>query len=213
MASLRDQLLRIQRENYEKNLRQVKRNLGNNPIVARYGRDYARYLKSYQGISSKAELLRRVLAMADSMGYDVLAALEYEFFLFNETPDSIRQKNYRNLQTLTPGFFGYSVLRNTVHAELYQDFLQLCETMDFPLECLHTETGPGVIEAAITYDHASLAADKAILFKTFVKVWAQRRAMMATFMAKWSNNFPGQSGHIHLSLRRKSENLGSWRRA
>ena len=62
MASLRDQLLRIQRENYEKNLRQVKRNLGNNPIVARYGRDYARYLKSYQGISSKAELLRRVLA-------------------------------------------------------------------------------------------------------------------------------------------------------
>jgi glutamine synthetase len=26
---------------------------------------------------------------------------------------------------------------------------------------------------------------------------------MATFMAKWSNDYPGQSGHIHLSLRHK----------
>lgn len=26
---------------------------------------------------------------------------------------------------------------------------------------------------------------------------------MATFMAKWSNDYPGQSGHIHISLRNK----------
>ncbi|KAG1305602.1 hypothetical protein G6F62_015550 [Rhizopus arrhizus] len=26
---------------------------------------------------------------------------------------------------------------------------------------------------------------------------------MATFMAKWSHDHPGQSGHIHLSLREK----------
>jgi hypothetical protein len=62
MSRLRAQLLRLQRENYEKNLRQVKKSLGSNPAVARYGRDYHRYLKTYQGISSKAELLRRVLA-------------------------------------------------------------------------------------------------------------------------------------------------------
>jgi hypothetical protein len=62
MSRLRAQLLRIQRENYEKNQRQVKRSLGSNPFVAKYGREYHRYLKSYQAISSKAELLRRVLA-------------------------------------------------------------------------------------------------------------------------------------------------------
>jgi Haem-binding uptake, Tiki superfamily, ChaN len=61
MTNLRAQLLRIQRENYEKNLRQVKRSLGPNPLVARYGREYHRYLKSYQNIASKADLLRRVL--------------------------------------------------------------------------------------------------------------------------------------------------------
>ena len=30
---------------------------------------------------------------------------------------------------------------------------------------------------------------------------AQRRGLMATFMAKWSNSVPGQSGHLHISLR------------
>lgn len=62
MSKLRAQLLRIQRENYERNLLLVKRSLGPNPTVAKYGREYHRYLKSYQGISNKGELLRRVMA-------------------------------------------------------------------------------------------------------------------------------------------------------
>src|SRR5690606_17400805 len=47
------------------------------------------------------------------------------------------------------------------------------------------------------------AADKASVFKTFMKVLAQRRGLMATFMAKWSNDWAGQSGHIHVSLKAK----------
>ena len=146
-------------------------------------------------------VLRKTIERATNMGFTVHAAFEYEFFLFNETPDSVRAKHYRDLKPITPGFFGYSMLRNSVHAELYRELLDLGESMDFPIEGLHTETGPGVIEAALLVDEAANAADKAALFKTFVKVWAQRRGMMATFMAKWSNNYPGQSGHIHLSLR------------
>jgi glutamine synthetase len=146
-------------------------------------------------------LLRRVLRQADEMGFAASAAFEYEFFLFDETPDSIRQKGYRDLKPLTPGYFGYSVLRSSVHAEFYRDLLDTCRVMDMALEGLHTETGPGVLEAAITVDEALRAADKAVLFKTFTKVMAQRRGLMATFMAKWSNSWPGQSGHIHLSLK------------
>lgn len=155
-------------------------------------------------------LLQRVLAKADAMGFDVSAAFEYEFFLFNETPDSIREKNYRDLQPITPGNYGYSMLRNSSHSELYHELLTLSEAMDFPIEGLHTETGPGVLEAAITVDDAAAAADKAALFKTFVKVWAQRKNMMATFMAKWSNDYPGQSGHIHMSLRNKADNSSAF---
>ncbi|NNM71813.1 glutamine synthetase family protein [Enterovirga aerilata] len=149
-------------------------------------------------------VLRRVLAKAEDMGFMVSAALEYEFFLFDETPDSVRQKGYRDLKPMTPGFFGYSVLRSSVQAELYRELIETCETMDMALEGLHTETGPGVLEAAIAVDDALRAADKALLFKTFTKVLAQRRGLMATFMAKWSNDWPGQSGHIHLSLKDKA---------
>lgn len=148
-------------------------------------------------------LLQRVLKRADKLGFEPYAAFEYEFFLFNETPDSIRDKGYRDLKPITPGFHGYSMLRNSVHAELYHDLLEFSRRMDFPIEGLHTETGPGVLEAALVVDNASDAADKAALFKTFTKVWAQRNNMMATFMAKWSNDYPGQSGHIHMSLKHK----------
>jgi glutamine synthetase len=146
-------------------------------------------------------LLRRVLARAADMGYAAHAACEYEFFLFEETPHSVREKSYKNLRNITPGYFGYSVLRASVHAEFHRDLLRLCTDMRFPLEGLHTETGPGVLEAAIQYADALEGADRAALFKTFVKVFAQRRGLMATFMAKWSRDWPGQSGHLHLSLK------------
>ena len=145
-------------------------------------------------------VLRRVLGRAAALGYSALAAAEFEFFVFNETPDSVRDKGYRALKTLTPGYFGYSMLRSGVHVELHQALLQLAADMRMPIEGLHTETGPGVIEAALHYTEALEAADRAALFKTFVKVLAQRRGLMATFMAKWSQQLPGQSGHLHLSL-------------
>ncbi|MCL7940405.1 glutamine synthetase [Halomonas sp. ATCH28] len=145
-------------------------------------------------------LLRRVLARAEAMGLRARAALEYEFFLFHETPESVREKGFRHLRPFTPDMMGYSMLRSSVHGELYHELLAMAEAMDFPIEGLHTETGPGVLEAAIGVDEALAAADKGALFKTFTKVWAQRRGLMATFMAKWSPDYPGQSGHIHLSL-------------
>jgi len=147
-------------------------------------------------------LLKRVLARAAQMGYSASAACEFEFFLFEETPHSIRDKNYRDLRNITPGFFGYSVLRSSVLAEFYEDLLATCTAMNFPIEGLHTETGPGVLEAALQVDEALAAADKGALFKTFTKVLAQRAGWIASFMAKWSPDWPGQSGHIHLSLQR-----------
>ena len=65
-------------------------------------------------------VLRRVLAKAADMGFSVSAAAEFEFFLFEETPHSVREKNYRNLNNITPGFFGYSMLRSSVHADFYR---------------------------------------------------------------------------------------------
>ena len=139
-------------------------------------------------------LLRRVLEQADHMGYTALVAAEFEFFMFNETPHSIREKQYKNLTTMTPDMFGYSILRNSTHAEFYHDLLNMCAEMDIEIEGLHTETGPGVLESALTYDTALRMADKAVLFKTFTKVLAQQQNMMACFMAKWSAEYPRAIG-------------------
>jgi glutamine synthetase len=147
--------------------------------------------------------LRRVLKRAADHGYGVTAAAEFEFFVFSETPDSVREKGYRGLKNMTPGYFGYSMLRGSVHAELYQALLLQAAQMRTPIEGLHTETGPGVMEAALHYCEALEAADRAALFKTFTKVLAQRRGLMATFMAKWSQQMPGQSGHLHVSMTRR----------
>jgi glutamine synthetase len=146
-------------------------------------------------------LLQRVIGKAADMGFTATAAAEFEFFVFDETPQSVRDKGYKNLKNLTPGWFGYSMLRSSVESDFYHALMKLSRAMDMPLEGLHTETGPGVLEAAIEYSDALLAADRAVLFKTFTKVLAERQGKMATFMAKWSNAYPGQSGHLHLSLR------------
>jgi glutamine synthetase len=150
-------------------------------------------------------VLRRVLARARHMGLEVQASAEFEFFMFAETPESVRAKHYQGLQSMTPGNFGYSVLRSGVHADLYDEILEWGRVMRFPIEGLHTETGPGVLEAALLYTEALEAADRAALFKTFMKILAQRRGLMATFMAKWSQTQPGQSGHLHVSLKRSSD--------
>jgi len=57
-----------------------------------------------------------------------------------------------------------------------------------------------VYEAAIRYDAMVRGADKAALFKTAAKEICARHGVMPTFMAKWSKDLPGCSGHLHESL-------------
>jgi glutamine synthetase len=144
--------------------------------------------------------LRRVVERAEELGFRASAALEYEFFLFEETTHSVRDKGFRNLRPITPGAFAYSALRSAVWSELYDDILETCERLRAPLEALHAESGAGVLEAAIKVEDTMEAADRAVVFKTFIKALAQRRGLMATFMSRWSLEWPGQGGHIHMSL-------------
>ena len=149
---------------------------------------------------SPRQVLRRVIERAESMGYTANAAIEYEYCFFCEDPKSLRQKHYRDLVPLSPGMFGYSFLRASVHSDLAQTILNTMQAMGIEIEGFHTETGPGVYETALHYSDALSAADQAALFKTVVKILAQKHGLIATFMAKWSSDLPGCSGHIHQSL-------------
>jgi glutamine synthetase len=149
---------------------------------------------------SPRQLLQRAADKANAMSYAPLFSAEFEYFLFQETPESLREKGFSRLQPLSPGMFGYSWTRSSAHAELVHAIMDGCREFDLEVEGMHTETGPGVYESAIRYDDIRRSADKAALFKTVVKELCSRRGVTACFMAKWNASLPGCSGHLHQSL-------------
>ena len=146
------------------------------------------------------QLLLKIRSEAESLGFKPYFSQEFEWFNFAETPESVHQKNFQQLQPLTPGMFGYSILRGSLKNSYMSDLFELLCKFGIPIEGLHTETGPGVYEAAIKYAGVLEAADQAVLFKTAVKEIAYQHGIMATFMAKINENLPGCSGHVHQSL-------------
>jgi len=103
--------------------------------------------------------------------------------------------------------FGYSLLRANLNREYFNALMDEMALFNVPIEGLHTETGPGVYEAAILFSDALEAADRAILFKTGAKEIGARFGIMPSFMAKWSAQYPGCSGHLHQSLSDGQKNL------
>jgi glutamine synthetase len=146
------------------------------------------------------QLLRKIKGEAEKEGFKATFSQEFEWFNFKETPDSLNEKDFRQMKSLTPGMFGYSILRTSLQNPFFTDLFELISKFGVPIEGLHTETGPGTYEAAITHSDILEAADRAVLFKTSVKEIAYRHGIMATFMAKWNENLPGCSGHVHQSL-------------
>ncbi len=149
---------------------------------------------------SPRALLRRVGQRAREMGFLPRFGSEYEFFIFRETPASLRAKGFQGLEPLTPGMFGYSWLRTSQNSELVHALLDGCNAFGLDIEGFHTETGPGVYEAAIRYGLLEAAGDRSVLFKSAVKEICARHGLTACFMAKPSAKLPGCSGHVHQSL-------------
>ena len=150
--------------------------------------------------SCSRSLLKHIIKQCTGLGYHPEFAQEFEWFNYAETPQTLNDKAYTNLEMLTPGMFGYSILRTSLNADFYRELFDLLLKFNVPLEGIHTETGPGVYEAALIHNEVLEAADQAVLFKTGVKEIAAKFGLTATFMAKISAKLPGCSGHIHQSL-------------
>jgi uncharacterized iron-regulated protein len=62
MTELREQLIRIHKKNYRQNVKLVRESLGHNRGVEIYAREYSRCVKTYEEISNKTELIKKVVA-------------------------------------------------------------------------------------------------------------------------------------------------------
>ena len=60
MSKFREELIRIQKKNYRKNVKLVRDSLEHNPDVEAYEKAYFSYLRKFQYISNKAELVKKV---------------------------------------------------------------------------------------------------------------------------------------------------------
>ena len=153
------------------------------------------------------QTLKRVLRRAEKLGFAPMAGMEFEWFNFAETPQSWAAKRGVAPEPITPGMFGYSLLRMGDQRGFFNALMDDMGAFGVPIEGLHTETGPGVYEAAIAFSGALEQADRAILFKTGAKEIGKRFGVMPSFMAKWNQSLPGCSGHIHQSLSDGKRNL------
>jgi glutamine synthetase len=106
---------------------------------------------------------------------------------------------------------GYSLLRPSMNQKYFYELFDLCGQFRVPIEGLHTETGPGVFEVALSFDgkstytrfnwvEAAEIADRAALFKLSSKQLGGMNGIVPSFMAKPHPGLPGTSGHIHISL-------------
>jgi glutamine synthetase len=154
-------------------------------------------------------LLKKIITQATDNGYAPYFSQEFEWFNLVDNTNELYSGKFRDVKPMTHGMFGYSMLRAGQKNDYFNDLFDLLKKYGVPLEGLHTETGPGVYEAAIAYSEILEAADRAVLFKSGVKQIAHNHGVIATFMAKFNESLPGCSGHVHQSLwnKEKKQNL------
>ncbi len=151
-------------------------------------------------------LLKKIIQQAEDASFTPYFSQEFEWFNLVNNSDELYAGKFRDAKPITQGMFGYSMQRAAERSDYFNDIFTLLKKFGVPIEGLHTETGPGVYEAAIMYSKILEAADRAVLFKAGVKQIAFKHGIMATFMAKFNEQLPGCSGHVHQSLWDKATN-------
>ncbi len=147
------------------------------------------------------EVLRRCLDDLRTMGFESLAAFEYEVRIFDGSG-----------RPLSNGI-SYSVTEVLAFERLVAALEPALSGLGIELSAVHTEAGPGLLELNVAPREGLQAADEAALLKMAVKDVASSLGLRASFLAKTVASEEGSSGHVHLSLWRGGENAFAQRAA
>lgn len=148
-------------------------------------------------------LFRRTLERAEAAGLIPTFSFEYEFRLFNESADSLREKGFQNPKLLNEVSTYGGVMHQSLWAQLFKEMRHMCEAMEIPISSMHWEQAASMGEVALSHRPGFGAVDDAILFKTHAKSLAARHDMLLSFMARPIADDDGQSGHVHFSLKNR----------
>ena len=145
-------------------------------------------------------LLRRQLEAASAAGYDVFAASELEYYMFEDTYREAHEKGYAGLRPTGWYLEDYHMLQGTRVEKLNQAVRRNLKKSGIPVENSKGEWGLGQHELNIRYAEALDMADRHSIYKQCFKEIADELEMSVTFMAKYDDNQAGSSCHVHLSL-------------
>jgi glutamine synthetase len=133
------------------------------------------------------EVFRHVLNQMAELGYEPMAALEYEIRLWDGDG-----------RPMSSGI-SYSLTEIGRYGEFVSRLIPALEGLGVDLSAVHTEAGPGLLELNLEPRRGLGAADDAALVKFAVKELAASMEMRASFLAKTAPGEEGSSGHIHFS--------------
>lgn len=150
---------------------------------------------------SPRHVLNRVIARTREMGYEPCSALELEFYLLRESVGRQIRKRPDELVPLHSVASTYGALLGSLQEGIGAVIREHMLGYGLPVEACNPESGPGQFEMTLRYGQTLSAADDAFLFKNGVKEVAAQADLLATFMAKPNTEWPGNSCHIHVSLR------------
>jgi len=140
------------------------------------------------------EVLRGALAGMLEVGYEVMAAIEYEVRLWDAED-----------RLVTSGI-SYSAAEVAALDSFVTALRPALEELGVELTAVHTEAAPGLVELNLAARPGLQAADDAVYTKFAVKELARSMGMRASFMAKIATGEEGSSGHVHLSCWRDGSN-------
>jgi glutamine synthetase len=133
------------------------------------------------------EVYRSVVEDMGSLGYELMAAIEYEIRLWDE-----------HEQPLSSGI-SYSLNEVGRFDRFVDDLVRALQRMSVELSAVHTEAGPGLLELNLAPSRGLAAADTAAFVKFATKQVAASLGLRASFLAKTVPGEEGSSGHVHLS--------------
>lgn len=152
-------------------------------------------------------ILNRQAAAAAGLGFEVMAATELEYFLFDTNYRDAHARGYVGLDAANHYLEDYQLLSSGRTERVNGAARRHLARSGVPVETSKGEWGRGQHELNIRYAEVVEMADRHVLLKECVKTSAEDSGMSATFMAKPMTGWAGSSCHIHLSLWRDGSNV------
>ncbi len=149
---------------------------------------------------SPRAMLRKQVRLIAELDMQAQMASELEFYLFNESYDSARQKSYVNLATAGHYIEDYHIFQTSKEEDVMRSIRNGLEGAEIPVENSKGEWGPGQEEINVRYTDALQMADRHAILKNACKEIAWQKGQSITFMAKWKTELAGSSSHVHQSL-------------